>query len=60
LDEIKSKSNVKKAKAEKERLQKEYEEKLAKADADIAETEKQYEDAQIAHRGEVENEDKTE
>jgi hypothetical protein len=49
LDEIKSKSKVKKTKAEKQRLQKEYEEKLAKADADIIESEKHYQDAQILH-----------
>ena len=57
LNEVKSKSNVKKAKAEKQRLQEEYEEKLAKADADIIESEKQYEDAKIQHWMEIKSED---
>ena len=39
----------------KERLQKEYEEALKKADADISYKNKVYEDAQIAHRWKVEN-----
>lgn len=54
LEEIKSKIWVNAAKKEKERLQKEYEEKLAKADEDIADKNKAYEDAKIAHRWEVE------
>ena len=55
LDEIKAKKWVEAAKAEKERLLKEYEEKLAKADEDIAESNNSYENAQIAHRGKVED-----
>lgn len=54
LQEIKAKIKLGKSKKEKERLQKEYEEKLAKADEDIADKNKAYEDAQIAHRWEVE------
>lgn len=54
LEEIKAKIWVNAAKKEKERLQKEYEEKLARADEDIADKNKAYEDAQIAHRWEVE------
>lgn len=54
LEEIKARIKLAKSKQEKERLQKEYEEKLAKADEDIAESTKGYEDAQIAHRGKIE------
>lgn len=49
LAEIQAKIKLAKSKKEKERLQKEYEEKLAKADEDIAKSKKGYEDAQIAH-----------
>lgn len=55
LEEIKARIKLAKSKQEKERLQKEYEEKLAKADEDIAESTKGYEDAQIAHRGKIED-----
>lgn len=54
LEEIKAKVWLNEAKKEKERLQKEYEEKMAKADENIADKTKSYEDAQIAHRWEIE------
>ena len=53
-EEIKAKIELSKSKKEKERLQKEYEEALKKADADISDKNKVYEDAQIAHRWKVE------
>jgi len=52
--EIDARINLIKSKKVKEKLQKEYEEKLAKADAGISDSEKLLEDAQIAHRGKVE------
>ena len=60
--ELKAKLFVKEAKKEKERLQKEYEEKMTEADIDIFKKSKTYEDAQVAHRWKVEDkvEDKVE
>lgn len=58
LQEIKTKSWVRKAQTAKEELLKEYEEKLAKADAEISNSKKSYEEAQIAHRWKVEDEQK--
>jgi len=55
LDEIRTKQWVRKAEANKEKLLKEYEKKLAKADENIAQSKKHYEDAQIAHKWMVEN-----
>lgn len=54
LQEIKARIKLAKSKKEKENLQKEYEEKMAKADENIVESTKAYEEAQIAHRGKVE------
>ena len=59
LQEIKAKMWVKKAKTAKENLLKEYEEKLAKADAEISDAENSYNEAQVAHRWKVEDEEKS-
>lgn len=56
VEEKEAKNRVAKSKKAKEALIKEYEEKLAKADADITESEKQYEEAQLLHRWKVEKE----
>lgn len=53
-EEINAKVWVNKLKKEKEKLQKEYEEKLAHIDEEIEEKNEVYEDAQIKHRWEVE------
>ena len=50
VEEKEAKNRVAESKKAKEALIKEYEEKLAKADADITESEKQYEEAQLLHR----------
>jgi len=54
FEETKAKAWVNKLKKEKEKLQKEYEERMAHIDEEIEEKNKVYEDAQIKHRWEVE------
>jgi hypothetical protein len=54
LNEIKSKNRLERIKKEKEKLQKEYEEKIGKLDQDFADETKRYEDAQITHRWKIE------
>ncbi len=54
LEEIKTRIWLNEAKKEKERLQKEYEKKLAEMDSNIADKNKSYKEAQIAHRWKVE------
>ena len=56
VEEKEAKNRVAESKKAKEALVEEYEEKLAKADADITESEKQYEEAQLLHRWKVEKE----
>lgn len=56
LAEIQAKIKLAKSRKEKERLQKEYEEKLAAANEQINENTQNYEQAQIVHRWQVENE----
>jgi len=54
-EEIKAKVKLEKEESAKEKLLKEYEKALAQVDAKIADRKNSYEEAQIAHRGNVEN-----